>query len=90
MADVRLTTTNNPWDPFTHFHEWYAFDLAHDYGCCEYLARILKTSPDLPEKDLESLMEQAIDDIVSLGVPLSDGAFYKKVTRNSNFKEKAS
>lgn len=90
MADVRLTTTNNPWDPFTHFQEWYAFDLAHDYGCCEYLARVLKIAPDFSENDIESLTEQAIDDIVALGVPLSDGAFYKKVSRVASETQKTS
>ena len=90
MADVRLTTTNNPWNPFTHFDEWYAFDSAHDYGCCEYLARVLKISPDLPENDIESLTEEAIDEIVSLGVPLAEGAFYKKVRRTEENGQKAS
>ena len=90
MADVRLTTTNNPWNPFTHFNEWYAFDLSHDYGCCEYLARVLKIAPDLSENDIELMTEQAIDDIVALGVPLADGAFYKKITKDSVIKEKAS
>ena len=90
MADVRLTTTNNPWNPFTHFSEWYAFDLAHDYGCAEYLARVLKIAPDFSENDIETMTEQAVDDIVALGIPLSDGAFYKKVVRESNEEEKAS
>lgn len=81
MADCRLTTTNNPWDPFTHFKEWYAFDLAHGYGCSEYLARVLKTSPHFSENDIEIMTENAIDEIVSYGIPLSDGAFYKKVKR---------
>ena len=90
MADVRLTTTNNPWDPFTQFNEWYAFDLAHDYGCSEYVARMLKISPDLSENDIEMMTEDAIDSIVSLGVPLSDGAFYKKVKRQSFDQKKVS
>ena len=81
MADVRLTTTNNPWNPFTHFNEWYAFDLAHGYGCSEYLARVFFNSTDLGESVQESMREEAIDKIVSLGIPLSDGAFYKKVKR---------
>ena len=90
MAEVRLTTTNNPWDPFTHFQEWYAFDQSHGYGCCEYLARVLKIGPDFTENDIEFMTEQAVDDIVALGVPLADGALYKKVIREEKEETKAS
>lgn len=84
MANVRLTTTNNPWNPFTHFKEWYAFDLAHDYGCSEYLARVFPNSDALSENDQEMMQEEAIDAIVALGIPLADGALYKKVKREES------
>ena len=90
MANVRLTTTNNPWNPFTDYSEWYAFDDEHEYGSSELLARVLKIGPDLTDEEEEMLTEEAIDTIVSWGIPLSDGAFYKKIRRDSNEEQKAS
>lgn len=87
MARVRLTTTNNPWNPFTHFQEWYSFDVVHGYGCSEYLARVLKISDDLSENDVELMTEAAIDAIVGLAVPLADGALYKKVVETEETRE---
>lgn len=89
MADCRLTTTNNPWDPFTHFKEWYAFDLAHGYGSSEYLARSLKIAPQFSENDIETITESTIDEIVALRIPLSDGAFYKKAKREQKIEEES-
>lgn len=89
MAKAYLTTTNNPWNPFTNFKEWYSFDLAHDYGCCEYLARVMKISDDLSENDIDQIKEAAIDSIVELGVPLADGALYKKIVNEEETQEES-
>lgn len=47
MRTAMLTTDDNPFDPFTQWDQWYAYDESHHYGSCEYLARVAKTSPDL-------------------------------------------
>ena len=83
MADVALTTTNNPWNPFTQFDRWYAFDCSHGYGCCEYLDRVFPTSDDIVGEDAEIYLENAIDEIVSLSIPLEENVYFKKVYRNS-------
>lgn len=36
-----LTTINNPFDPFTRFDEWRAFDTANRTDCCGYIARMV-------------------------------------------------
>ena len=32
-----LSTADNPWNPFTNFNEWYAFDVVHGYNSCGVL-----------------------------------------------------
>lgn len=73
---ARLTTVDNPYDPFAQFNEWYAFDESHGYCSSEYLARILKTSQLLGQEDQDRLTEAVIDEIVRIN-PLG---IYKKVT----------
>lgn len=71
-----LTTVDNPFDPFTQFNEWRAFDTQHGYYTSEYLARIVRTSDELSEPDHELAIQQAIDEIVKLNVR----GVYKKIT----------
>jgi hypothetical protein len=63
-----LTTVDNPWNPFTHFDEWYAFDEAAGYFTSGLLARIVKSSDDLSEADQSLAIEDAIDEIVKENV----------------------
>ena len=64
MNDMMLTTTDNPWNPNTHFKEWYAWDTAKGYGTCEYLARIARVSSELPDPVNDAIIDDAIDEIV--------------------------
>lgn len=73
-----LTTIDNPYDPFTQFDDWFAFDELKGYHSCSYLARIAKTSYELSEEEQSLAIEQAIDEIVELNVL----GIYKKVSRN--------
>jgi hypothetical protein len=59
-----LTTVDNPYSPFTHWDEWYAFDHQHGYNTSELLARVIVTSDELSDADQDLAAEQAIDDIV--------------------------
>ena len=77
MQDVMLTTTDNPYDPFTQYDEWYAFDARKGYHTPSYLARIVVTSDELSEVDQELLIDEAVDEIVETNVL----GIYKKVTR---------
>jgi len=63
MAEMMLTTVDNPFDPFTQFKEWYAFDVSSGYNTLEMLARITKTSDELSEADQEAAINHAIDEI---------------------------
>lgn len=59
-----LTTVDNPYDPFTQFAEWYAFDTHKGYNTCAYIGRIARTSYDLTDPDYRLENEFAIDEIL--------------------------
>ena len=75
MKECMLTTIDNPFSPFTQWDEWNRFDEDKEYYTCAYLARIVKTSPELSEADNQLALEEAIDEIVRLNVL----GVYKKV-----------
>jgi hypothetical protein len=67
-GDFMLTTVDNPWNPYTDYDEWYAYDQSHGYNTPGYLARIAKTSDDLSDADNDLAISQAIDEIISLNI----------------------
>ena len=76
-----VTTIDNPYDYFTNFAEWYAYDVEQGYNTCGYLARIVDylggTNEDMTEVEEQELIERAVDDIM-LHNPLP---IYKKITK---------
>ena len=83
MMTVALTTSDNPYDPFTDWDKWYQYDETHGYHSCSLLARIAKTSSGLPPKENENIIERAIDSIVEL-IPLNsadESNFYVKAIK---------
>ena len=59
-----VTTKDNPFNFFTQFDDWFAFDTAKGYNTLSYLARVVVSSPDLSEKDQEIAFNQAVDEIL--------------------------
>lgn len=66
--EVMLTTTDNPYDPFTQFDAWKGYDEDKGYYTCAYLGRIAKTSHNLSEADESKAIDDAIDEIVDLNI----------------------
>lgn len=64
MVEHMLTTVDNPFDPFTEFDDWYAFDTKAGYNTSALLARLVVTSDELSEADQSAAIESAIDEIV--------------------------
>ena len=75
---VMLTTVDNPFNPFTQFDEWFAFDSQKGYHTCNFLARIANLSDELSESLNEKLLEQAIDEICKQNV----SGLYRKVGKD--------
>lgn len=70
MADTSrlLSTTDNPWNPWTHFNEWLAYDMAAGHFTLPYLARVTWSSDELSQADQDLAHEQAIDEVLRLNI----------------------
>ena len=77
MALHMLTTTDNPYDPFSEWDEWYTFDEAAGYHTSAFLARIVNNSAELSDADQDQALEDAIEEIVRENVL----GIYRKVAQ---------
>jgi hypothetical protein len=59
-----LTTTDNPFNPFTQFDEWNAYDVREGWHTLSYLARVVRSSHELSEADQHQAFEQGILEIL--------------------------
>ena len=62
--DCKLTTIDNPFDPFEQFDSWLMFDKERGYNSCERLARIAEITDDMTQKEIDDENERAIDEII--------------------------
>lgn len=83
IKECRLTTFDNPFNPFDDFTSWELFDREKGYNSSNLLARITKDSDELSdlEKDLE--IERAIDEIIKYDFM----NIYKKVVKETTVDE---
>lgn len=79
VGNSMLTTTDNPFNPFTQWDEWLAFDTRMGYGTLNYLARVTTTSDSLSPADQAQAIELAIDEIVQMNIL----GIYEKVNRDT-------
>lgn len=59
-----ISTTDNPWNPFTHFNDWLKWDDDHDYRTFWTFCRLCPTSDVYTEAVDEEMANQVIDDMV--------------------------
>lgn len=59
-----VTTTDNPYNPFTQWDAWYAWDEAAGYHTSGLMARLAHTSADLPEPEQDAELQRVVDEIV--------------------------
>lgn len=78
MSNIWITTTDNPFDFFTQFDDWFQFDESKGYHTCSYIARIAKVSNELSDLDNENEIARAIDEILFFNVTGN----YKKIESN--------
>lgn len=84
MVATFVTTLDNPFDYFTQFDDWYAFDTQMGYNTCSYVARIAKTSNDMSEHDRMKAINDAVDEILRFNIL---GIYKRVVQRNSEPEE---
>jgi hypothetical protein len=75
--ECMLTTYDNPYDPFTEWDEWYAWDMRAGYDTPGLLARVAYSSDELSDVDRFLAIQDAIDEIVRENV----SGMHRKVTR---------
>lgn len=77
--DYMLTTVDNPYNPFTQWEMWLAFDTQMGYDSCQYLDRVSTTSDGFTEAETDRELNRAINWIVN-NDPFNR---YRKVTKDS-------
>lgn len=78
-VEYMLTTVDNPFDPFTMFDEWLAYDIGLGYNTVALLDRVAFNSFELSEADQALITQKAIDEIVSENV----SGMHRKVSKDS-------
>jgi hypothetical protein len=66
--EYMLTTIDNPYNPYTHYDEWYEYDTSKGYNSASFLARIAKTSFEMSDADQDLAIQNAIDEICKQNV----------------------
>lgn len=78
MEEYMLTTSDNPFNPYTKWDEWYAFDVAAGYHTSAYLARVVRSSDELSNADQSLAIKDAIDEILEFNVTGNYVKVYEK------------
>ena len=79
LRKVNITTIDNPFDPFDDFTSWFMFDIEKGYYTSSKLARLVKLTDDMTEKEENEEIERAIDRLIEID-PLD---IYIKVVREA-------
>ena len=58
-----LTTVDNPYDPFTEWDDWYAFDARQGYHTPGLIARLTVDSDQLSQADQTLSVQLAVREI---------------------------
>lgn len=67
-----LSTSDNPWNPFTQYKEWRNFDQSKGYCCEEYLARVADTDLDMPASLYQKRVNDAVGKILAFNIDYKD------------------
>lgn len=68
MEELFVTTTDNPYNYFTQFDDWFAFDTQKGYNTCAYVARIAMVSNEMSEAEYRQGVNDAAKEIVRLNL----------------------
>ena len=78
-TEFMLTTFDNPFDYFEDFHQWFYYDISKGHNCCGLLARIANLEDDMTQKERDTEIERAIDEIIEHDFM----NLYKKVSKTT-------
>lgn len=60
-----LTTIDNPYNPFTQFDDWYNYDEDAGYYTCAYLSRVVHTTSDMNDQEVDDEIDRAMNEIIA-------------------------
>lgn len=70
-----ITTVDNPWNPFTNWNEWLAYDMVKGYFTCNRVSRLAPISEVLPDSINRETLKEAYDQMIKEGAFDKDGNF---------------
>lgn len=81
---VAITTSDNPFDYFDDFDNWFLYDIEKGYHTLEVMSRLTYTSTELSDRVYEAEVERVVDemvyhDVINLEYP---DVHYIKVTHS--------
>ncbi len=64
MKSHMLSTSDNPFNPFTHFEEWLAYDTRAGYHCLSLQARVVVFPYEASPADQDLAIEYGLQEIM--------------------------
>lgn len=83
ITEYKLTTVDNPYDPFTQFDEWLSYDIQCGYYTCSYLDRIINLHTNKFEQLTENEQIEVVNDSIDEIVRINSLGIYKKFSKES-------
>ena len=82
--EIRVTSVDNPYNPFTHWSEWLVFDANAGYNTCGRLANVTFLSDSMSDQEVYESVECGIEILMKTGCINKKGDIveYKKVIKN--------
>lgn len=86
--ELRVTTADNPYNPFTHWEQWLLYDTNAGYNTCGRLASITFLHDSMTEEEIYESVDHGIDQLIKTGALNKQGEIveFKKVIKESNKK----
>lgn len=104
MQDCKLTTIDNPFNPFTQSRDWLNFDVKHGYNTQRWIAFFSVMSPKMDDEIIELEVDAAMNEVLEVNpygmhikvykdeadvlIPLANKA-YKDSLKQENNKQSA-
>lgn len=79
--EMRITSTDNPYNPFRQWKEWLLFDVNSGYNTCGRLANSVFLTESMTEQEIYEAIEGGIEELIKTGSISKQGELieYKKV-----------
>ena len=65
--EIWITTTDNPFDPFTQWDRWMNYDYQMGYNTCGKVAKLAACSDNLTDEENDARIDHAINDLCEHG-----------------------